>query len=149
MLYNLGQQKDRQDFKEYCNQLYKLGRDKGIWVELTQKRHQRTLPQNAYCHVCIALFASEYGISCEEAKYDFFKKRYNPDIFLREKINRRGEKITYVRSSSDLNTEEMTRAIESFRNKVAQEFSLYIPAPDEHDALLEAQREIEKYAAYL
>ena len=149
MLFNLGVQADRQDFKQYCNQLYMLGIDKGVWVELNKKRHQRSLAQNAYLHCCIALFASEYGVTLEEAKYEFFKKRYNPDIFLRKRMNKMGREITYVRSSSSLDTEEMTRAIESFRNKVVEEFGLYIPAPDEHDALLEAQKQIERYAEFL
>lgn len=149
MIYNLGSEVQRQDFKAYCNQLYKLGKEKGVWVELSKKRHQRSLSQNSYAHVCIALFASEYGITLEEAKFEFFKKRYNPDIFVRKRKNRMGKEVSFIRSSTSLDTKEMTIAIESFRNKVAEEFSLYIPAPDEHDALLEAQKQIEQYAEYL
>ncbi len=149
MLFNLSSEKDRQDFRRYINDLYLWGCEKGGVVEIKKRHRPRSLAQNAYLHICIALFASEYGVTCEEAKYEFFKKRYNPDIFVKERVNRRGQTIKYIRSSADLDTEEMTRAIESFRNKVAEEFSLYIPAPDEHDALLEAEKQIARYAEYL
>lgn len=149
MIYNLGNKADRADFKAYCRQLYMLGMDKGVWVELSKKNKQRSLAQNRYLHTILGYFASEYGITLEEAKYEFFKKRYNADIFVREKVNRHGMAITYVRSSSDLDTAEMTRAIESFRNKVADEMGVYIPSADEHDALLEAEKQMARYAEYL
>jgi hypothetical protein len=149
MLYNLGNAVDRQDFKEYCNKLYKLGKEKGCWVELSKKRHQRSLPQNSYMHMCIAYFASEYGITLEEAKFEFFKKRYNPELFVRRRKNKQGKVITYIRSSADLDTKEMSIAIESFKNKVAEEFGLSIPDAEDYDALAEAQKQIEMYAEYL
>lgn len=149
MIYNLANQIDRQDFKTYCDYLYKLGEETGCVVEISRKKHTRSLRQNAYAHVCIAYFAAEYGITLEEAKYEFFKKRYNPEIFVRKKVNRRGQEITYVRSSANLDTEEFTRAIQCFRNKVAEEIGLYIPDANEYDALLEAQKQIERFKDYL
>ena len=149
MLYNLGNEAQRQDFKAYCNQLYKLGKEKGVWVELSKKRHQRSLAQNSYLHCILGYFATEYGVTMEEAKFEFFKKRYNPEIFVRRRKNRQGREITYIRSSTDLDTKEMTIAIESFKNKVAAEFGLIIPDADDHNALLEAQKQIEHYAEYL
>lgn len=149
MIFALSNEKDRQDYKRYVNDLYLWGCEKGGVVEVKKRHRPRSLPQNNYLHLCIALFASEYGITCEEAKHDFFKKRYNPEIFIRERKNRRGETVKYIRSSSDLDTEEMTRAIESFRNKVSQEFSLYIPSPQDHDAIIEAEKQIARYAEFL
>ena len=136
MLFNLGQEVDRQEFKEYCNQLYKLGKDKGCWVELSKKRHQRSLPQNNYLHCILGYFASEFGLTMDTVKYDLFKKKVNADIFERPRMNKRGQMITYIRSTR-------------FRNWAASEAELYLPAPDEHDALIEAQRQLEAYKEYL
>ena len=149
MIFALSNEKDRQDFRRYCNDLYLWGCEKGGVVEIKKRHRPRSLAQNAYLHCILGLFASEIGLTLESAKYDYFKKRYNPDIFLRKRTNRRGQEIVYVRSSSDLDTEEMTKAIESFRNKVVEEVGLYIPAPDEHEALLEAEKQIARYAEYL
>ena len=149
MIYNLGNEAQRQDFKAYCNQLYKLGKEKGVWVELSKKRHQRSLAQNAYAHCLFGYFASEFGLTIESVKYDLFKKKCNPDIFEKKRINKRGQEITFIRSSTDLDTHEFTLAIERFRNWSASEAGLYLPSPDEHDSILEAQRQIEKYAEYL
>lgn len=149
MLYNLGNEADRQDFKEYCNQLYVLGREKGVWVELSKKRHTRSLQQNAYLHCILSLFASEFGMTLESVKYDVFKKTVNPEIFERKRRNRRGQEVTFIRSSADLDTKEMSLATERFRNWSASEMEFYIPGPSEHEALLMAQKQIERYKEYL
>ena len=149
MIFNLSNEKDRQDFRSYCNDLYLWGCEKGGVVEIKKRHRPRSLPQNAYLHVCLSYFASEFGLSLEETKHDIFKKKCNPDIFVSKRKNRRGQEISYIRSSSDLDTAEMTTAIERFRNFSAMEASLYIPAPDEHDAILEAEKQIARYAEYL
>lgn len=149
MIYNLGNEAQRQDFKAYCNQLYKLGKEKGVWVELSKKRHQRSLAQNSYLHCILGYFASEFGLTMETVKYDIFKRKVNSDIFERSRTNKRGQAITYIRSTTDLDTKEMSLATERFRNWSATEAEFYIPAPDEHDALFEAQKQIEEYMQYL
>lgn len=149
MLFALSNEQDRQDFRRYCNELFLWGCEKGGVVEVKKRHMPRSLAQNAYLHVCLAYFASEYGVTIEEAKYEFFKKRYNPEIFVKKRINRKGKEITYVRSSADLDTNEMTIAIESFKNKVAEEMGLVIPDADNRDAIIEAEKQIAKYAEYL
>jgi len=148
MLYNLGSPLDRHDFKEYCNQLYQLGKEKGVWVELSKKRHQRSIPQNSYLHLCLQYFASEFGYSLEEVKVKIYKEIVNKDIFRRERKNRRGETVPYLRSSSDLDTKEMSLSVDRFRNYSAQQ-GLYIPDASEYEALNEARKQIEMYAEYL
>ena len=149
MIYNLGNEVDRQDFKEYCNQLYKLGAEKGCVVELVRKRPIRSLPQNSYLHCILGYFASEFGLTLESVKYDIFKKKVNPDIFEDKRVNKRNQTITFIRSTTSLDTREMSIATERFRNWSATEAGLYLPAPDEYEALIEAQKQIERYKEYL
>lgn len=149
MIFNLNSEADRRDFKRYCNEVYLWGVEKGGVVEVAKKHRKRSTSQNAYLHCLIDYYASEIGLSREEVKHDIFKKHCNSDIFCRERVNRRGQKIMYIRSSADLDKAEMTLAIERFRNHSSMEASLYLPAPDEYDALLEAEKQISKYKEFL
>ena len=85
----------------------------------------------------------------EEVKQDIFKRKLNKDIFEVERVNKRGQKVVRLRSSRDLDTEEMTRAIERFRNWSSAVAGLYIPSPNETDALFAAQQQMEQCAEYL
>ena len=138
-LYNLRNVYDKQKFKEACNQMVL----KGDYVELKRKNTQRSLAQNSYLHCLLGYFGSEFGLTLEEVKFDIFKKTCNLDIFLRERVNRRGQKIKYIRSSSELDKTEMTTAIERFRNYSSAECGLYLPAPHEGEMLFYAQQQIE------
>ena len=144
MIFNLSNDYERQKFKEYCNLQFQKG---GI-VEVVRKHKQRSNSQNAYLHLILGYFASEFGYSLEEVKLDIFKKDVNKDIFIRERVNKRGNKVNYVRSSADLDTAEMTLAIERFRNYSAAKAGLYLPAPNEYEALVYAQQQIDAYKEF-
>lgn len=118
-------------------------------MEVKRKHRQRSLSQNAYLHVLLGYFASEFGSTIEEVKYDIFKRKCNPDIFKVERVNKRGQKVTSLRSSRDLDTAEMTTAIERFRNWSSAVAGLYLPSAGEEQALIYAQQQIEKYEQYL
>lgn len=145
MIFNLSNEFERQKFKEYCNMQY----EKGGIVEVKRKHRQRSLAQNSYLHLLLGYFASEFGYSLEEVKYDIFKRKCNPDIFKVERVNKRGQKVTALRSSRDLDTEEMTTAIERFRNWSSAVAGLYLPSPNERYALIYAQQQMELYENYL
>ena len=145
MILSLDNNADRQKFRTYCEYLLK----RQVVVEVKERKRQRTLAQNRYLHVVLAYFASEFGYDLSYVKYDIFKKIVNEEIFRRERRNRRGQAVTYYRSSTDLDTGEMTTAIERFRNYSAAEAGLYIPEANEHDALLEAEKQIAMYENYL
>jgi len=66
-----------------------------------------------------------------------------------KRVNKRGQEVVRLRSSRDLDTAEMTTAIERFRNWSSAVAGLYIPSPNETDALFEAQRQMEAYAEFL
>lgn len=144
-LYNLKNVYDRKKFKEACNQMV-LNNE---YVELKKKKTQRSLAQNSYLHCLLGYFASEFGYTLEEVKFDIFKKICNRDIFERKRVNRRGQKVTYIRSSTELDKAEMTTAIERFRNYSSAQCGLYLPSPNEGEMLFFAQQQIEQCKDYM
>ncbi len=145
MLFNLKNPYERDRFKEYVNGLFV----EQACVEVKKKHTKRTLAQNSYLHVLLGYFATEFGYSLEEVKYEYFKKKCNPDIFVRKRTNKRGFEVEYLRSSTDLDTAEMTTAIERFRNYSSAECGLYLPEPHEGEMLFFAQQQIERFKEYL
>lgn len=75
---------------------------------------------------------------------DFFKRKCNRDIFERTIKNKKGEEVTVLRSTADLDSSEMTIAIDRFRNWAASEALIYLPSPNEHQHLVHMQKEIER-----
>jgi len=149
-LFNLHNEYERQQYKEYCKRLYdECCRAPLGLVEVKRKHRQRSTSQNAYLHVCLAYYASEFGYTLEEVKFDVFKRQLNKDIFERTRKNKRGEDVVYIRSSKDLDTAEMTTAIERFRNWSSAVAGLYIPAPHETEAIFAAQQQIERYLEFM
>ena len=144
-LYNLKNVYDRKKFKEACNQML-LNNE---YVELKKKKTQRSLAQNSYLHCLLGYFASEFGYTIEEVKFDIFKKICNRDIFEKKRVNRRGQQITYIRSSTELDKAEMTTAIERFRNYSSAQCGLYLPSPNEGEMLFFAQQQIEQCKDYM
>lgn len=144
-LYNLKNVYDRKKFKEACNQMV-LNNE---YVELKKKKTQRSLAQNSYLHCLLGYFASEFGYTLEEVKFDIFKKICNRDIFEKKRVNRRGQQVTYIRSSTELDKAEMTTAIERFRNYSSAQCGLYLPSPNEGEMLFFAQQQIEQCKDYM
>jgi hypothetical protein len=144
-LYNLKNPYDRQRFKEKANAMV-LAQD---YVELKKKHTQRSLAQNSYLHLLLGYFASEFGYTLEEVKFDIFKKHCNPDIFIRQRRNKRGNEVRYVRSSTELDKLEMTQAIERFRNYSSAQCGLYLPEPNEQEAIFFAQQQVEQYQEFM
>lgn len=151
MIFNLKNEVDRARYKDYCNGLYSdAQKTQNVFIVEVKKKHRpRSIAQNSYLHVCLAYFASEFGYNLEEVKYNIFKKIVNQDIFSRQRISKRGQMVTYWRSTADLDAKELTDAIERFRNYSAMVAGLYIPEPNEESALIEAQKQIALYEKYL
>lgn len=122
---------------------------RGAVIEMTERRPQRSLRQNAYLHLILAYFAAETGNTLEWVKQQYYKRTCNPDLFIARREDDLLGSITYVRSSADLSTEEMSRSIERFRNWAAAAAGIYIPETDRQDEVLEMQREVERYRNYL
>lgn len=136
---------DRARFQEKVNEFL----DKGVVVTLTKKSPQRSLAQNRYMYLLFGFFGSEYGVSVDEAKNDYFKSLVNPELFVRFKTNKYGKTVRYLRSTAELTTAELTTAIDRFRNWSATQFGLYLPSPEDRDLLIHAERLIEANKEYV
>ena len=139
MTYDLSRELDRAQFKERGNLLYR----QGALVELTEKRGKRTLKQNSYLYLILSYFALQYGERMEYIKQEFFKRHVNADIFLREKEGKGIGRYYVLRSSAELDTKEMTTAIDRFRDWASKEVGVYLPTPEENGLIGEIEREVE------
>lgn len=144
MIYRLNNQFDRQQFREKCEWFLK----RQVVVELKEKKQQRTLAQNRYLHLLLGYFGQEFGLTTEEVKEDIFKRIVNPNTFARKR-NIGGVEVTTYRSSTSLDTGEMTLCIDRFRDYSLKECGLYLPEAGERDAILEIERMVAMAERYL
>ena len=145
MIFNLNNEYEIPKFKEYVN---KLCEQKAI-VEVKKKLPNRSTQQNRYFYLILSWFACETGYSVDEIKVDIFKRICNKEIFERYRENKHGEKIKYLRSSSDLDTLEMTTAIDRFRNYASAQAGIYLPSPNESQLLTYIEQEIERNKEFI
>lgn len=145
MIYNLRNEYELPKFREQVEKMIRQGQV----VELKRKNPTRSLAQNSYLHLLISYFASEYGCTTDEAKVDFFKRTCNRELFEETVINKRGNEVKRLRSTSSLTTGEMTLAIDRFRNWSASEAGIYLPSANDTSFIVHAQQEIEKNQEYL
>ena len=139
MWYNLKNPLEIDQFKDRVTEL----RNKGAVVELTEKR-ARSLQANKYLHLMLSKFALEYGYTLDEVKTHFYKIVVNPDLFVRERVDKfSGEIYKYVRSSAELTSEEMSKSIEAFREFWLEEGGYRFPPYNEYIALLHIQHDVE------
>ena len=144
MIYDLSNALHLESFKLRCNALVK----KRVIVELTERKPRRTSQQNRYLYVIIGLLASELGETTEYVKEQYFKRLCNHEIFIRTKEDQFRGSIEVVRSTGDLDTAEMSTAIDRFRNWAATE-GYYLPSPEDDAMLAMAEREIIRNNTYL
>lgn len=145
MIFNLNNEYEIPKFKEYVNKLYE---QKAI-VEVKKKLPNRSTQQNRYFYLILSWFACETGYSVDEIKVDIFKRICNKKIFERYRENKHGEKIKFLRSSSDLDTLEMTTAIDRFRNYASAQAGIYLPSPNESQFLTYIEQEIERNKEFI
>ena len=134
MRYNLSIQQNALAAEQQLKHLIK----KGANIELTEKRSRRTLSQNAYLHLILSWWGLEYGYTLEESKQYF--KELNKDYYYYEKKGK-----TFVKSTSGVDTKEMTIHIDKFRDWSVQN-GLYLPAPNEQQQIKSIQNQLQAYA---
>ena len=146
MLFDLSNDLHSENFKKRCNMLY----NKKCVVELTEKKPQRTIRQNSYLHAALGYFGLQFGYKIEEVKEWYFKETCNAELFVRSVTDRiTGKERKVLRSSSDLSTDEMTLAINRFRNWALDVAGVYIPSPDEHRLVQQMEIETQYSKPYL
>lgn len=146
MLYNLNNVLQKEQFKSRTAML--LEKSNGI-VELTEKKPKRSNQQNAYLHVILGYFAMETGNTLEWVKSQYFKKLVNAEIFIREQDDKYLGRLKVLRSSADLDSGEMTTAIDRFRNWASSEAGIYLPSPNEEEMLSLMEVELSRYKEFL
>lgn len=146
MLYNGQKEFDCQRAIERLN--FFIKNDKVF--ELTEKKTKRTLSQNRYLHLILSLYALEYGETLDYIKQEVFKKQVNKQIFQYERVNTKtGEIRIDYRSTTKLNTKELTVAIDRFRDYAAKEAGIYLPEPKDLNYLKEIEILITNNQQYL
>ena len=145
-IYLLSQPLDRQKAQTRFDFLLKKECD----IELTEKKKNRTWLQNRYLHAILGYFSLSYGETLEYVKEHFFKLTVNPDIFVYERVNQKtGEIRIALRSTADLDSRELSLAIEKFRDWSSKDAGIYLPLPNEHQYLNQIEREISLYSNQL
>lgn len=142
MVFNLSNELDR----ERLQAAVRRDCEKGKLVEYKAKT-TRTLSQNNYLHVIIRYFAATYGITEAEAKLDCYKRAANRDLFVRRRENRTGEMVSYVRSTRELSTAEMSMSIDRFKDWAARG-GYFIP-DNKPDMISEMQKIIDANSQWL
>ncbi len=113
----------------------------GNVITLTKKSKKRSLKSNAYLHVCITLFAIEYGYSLDEAKTHL--KRTCPWM----RYEKNGE--VFLTATSKMDTADMAKFIEWIITHAGAN-GLFIPSSDMY--LLEQDhydKHIESHKQYM
>lgn len=119
--------------------------DKRKRVDIVEKKEKRTLSQNNYLHLILTYFAIEYGEPMEYIKKEYFKELCNPDMFIIPKEDKFKGRTMILRSSSDLDSSEMTTAIDRFKNWSAKEAGIYLPDANDEGFLTHIQTEMLRY----
>lgn len=145
-VYDLNTPLDRERFKRRCNTLF----TKRAVVECTEFKTRRTRPQNRYLHALLGEFSMQTGNTLEYVKQEYFKRLINPALFIVDKYDPLAKQnIQILRSSRDLNTEEMTIAIDRFRNWAASEAGIDLPDARDDEWINYIEREMQHQKIWL
>lgn len=146
MVYDLNTGIDRERFKRRVNALY----ERRAVVECSEHKPKRSSPQNRYLHVILGEFAMQTGNTMDYVKVEYFKRLCNRELFVRTKYDDLAKKeVEILRSSKDIDTGEMTTAIERFRNWASAEAGIELPDPNDQEWIAYIEREMQHQIAYL
>lgn len=140
MIYPLSNPQEATKATEYLKQAIRNG-----WlVEIKRKLPQRSLNQNSFYWLLVSYFGLQIGYTPDEAHT--YVKRHMSDVFLYEKQNKSGETLKFLRSSADLDKEEMTTVIDRLY-RLATDMGVTLPLVDnaETRSLMSNEIEANKY----
>lgn len=137
MKYNLAIKAEKSKAMSYFMTLA----NKKSLVEVKKLHPTRTLSQNSYLHLIIGAFGNHFGYTLEEAKIIY--KQINAGIYVYEVEGKLPNMRTkFMRSSADLNKEEMAKSIDRFREQSA-EWGCELPLATDQEWLRQISNEIE------
>jgi hypothetical protein len=137
MKYNLANDNEVKLARDYLEELIK----KKSQAEVKRVIKRRSLNQNRYLHLLLGYFGSHFGYTLEEAKVLY--KQLNPTVY----VYRKG-KHTFLKSSAELDTSEMTKTIDSFREQ-SKAMGFPLPSATDEDWLRQVENDIERAGYYL
>jgi hypothetical protein len=105
----------------YLDSLIKKGAD----IELKEVRKARSVDQNSFLHSCLAVFCNETGYMMDEAKELFSQ-------MLPEMLRYQKNGFEFRRSTSTLDTKEMSILIDKIRSVCSEELGVYVPDAQEY-----------------
>jgi len=143
MIYDLSNEIERKSaitkFKAYL--------DKNAKVDLKIKHKKRSIKQNAYLHLILSYFGTQTGYTMEEVKQEIFKKIVNKELFYQGKKGQLN--LDSWRSSSDLDSNELTQAIDRFINYASIEAGINLPNPEDLHHIEYIEKEISKNRQFI
>lgn len=140
MVYDLNTDIDRIRYEKRVKSLL----DRRTVVELSERKPRRTTPQNAYLHLLLGEFAMRTGNTMEWVKAEYFKRHCNKELFVRMKYDELTKcEVAVLRSSRDLDTGEMTTAIDRFKHWAAAECGIDLPDAEDREWLGYIEREMQ------
>lgn len=146
MKFDLQHKEERDKAQEYLDKL------KGQYcvVDITRKFNRRTYSQNNYLHLLLSYCALEMGETLDYFKENIWKGVINKDIFLTQYRNpKTGAVRDDWKSSADLDTKEMTIAIERLLDFAPKHLGFELPSANDHEALRQIENQIESNRRYL
>lgn len=132
MKYNTAIKGEKQDAEKYFKKLV----DSESLVEIKKISKTRSLRQNSYLHLLLGAFGDHFGYTIEEAKLIY--KEVNKNIYYYKKKDR-----VFIRSSADLDSAEMTKTIDHFREVSASQ-GCELPLATDQDWLRSIENMIEQ-----
>lgn len=146
MKYDLKNEQERKDAQDYLSKLL----EQKVIVDITRKFTRRTYSQNNYLHLLLSYCALEFGETLEYFKHFVWKQHINKDIFLTQYVNpKTGEVRDDWKSSADLDTKQMTVAIERLLDFAPREMGIQLPSANDVDAMRRLENHIEQNRKYL
>ena len=145
MMYNTNSPLEVQNLRLKIEKLI----EKHSMVEVVEKK-AKTLQQLKYLHTILSYFGLQTGNTLDEVKTFYFKRIVNEDLFVRKKLdNILGTDREYLISTAKLTKEELSDAIERFRNWSSNVAGIYIPSSEEYISLLHIEHDIQNSKQYL
>lgn len=144
-IYDLSNALDRARVEKRFTTLLQSGKV----IEVTEFKPRRTSPQNRYLHLILGEFAMQVGHSVEYVKQEYFKRLCNAELFVQKHHDKFAGEVETLRSSKDLDSAEMTEAIERFRNWASEEGGIYLPSPNEEEFLRAIEQELNRQRLWL
>lgn len=146
MVYDLNTDIDRIRYEKRVKSLL----DRRTVVELSERKPRRTTPQNAYLHLLLGEFAMQTGNTLEWTKAEYFKRHCNAELFvIRKHDELTHREVEVLRSSRDLDTGEMTTAIDRFKHWAAAECGIDLPDAEDREWLCYIEREMQHNREWL